>query len=221
MKYRVFEQAAAEARAEIQELDAEIDRLKAERELLRVAEALLRQVLAAVPMSTDALPADEAPPPDPRAGEASAEPPAREEALLELNPEPLQPDEWLGSEPDDATASTPPVAPSSSADMLPDHLVVSLQTEEMPSALGASAAEEVSVPEQSSGRDARSEDNSDSPQTEDAPDDPPADWPTDHSDPARPSFADLLARKEPFSLRKQGWPESSGVDEGEIRKKLL
>ena len=221
MKYRVFEQAAAEARAEIQELDAEIDRLKAKRELLQVAEALLRQVLAAVPMSTDALPADEAPPPDPRAGEAIAEPPAREEALPELDPGPLQRDEWLGSEPDYATAAAPPVVPSSSADMLPDHLVVSLQTEEMPSALAASAAEEVSFPEQSFGEDAQSEDDSESPQTEDAPDAPPADWAAETSDPARPSFADLLARKEPFSLRKQGWPESSPVDEGEIRKKLL
>lgn len=57
MKYSAFEQAAAEARAGIREIDAEIDRLKAHRELLEVFETLARQVLTVLPMSSETTPA--------------------------------------------------------------------------------------------------------------------------------------------------------------------
>lgn len=56
MKYSAFEQAAAEARAGIREIDAEIDRLKAHRELLEVFDTLARQVLTVLPMSSETTP---------------------------------------------------------------------------------------------------------------------------------------------------------------------
>jgi len=56
MRQSVFEQAAAEARVGIVEIDAEIDRLKARRELLEVLESMARQLLTVVPMSTGPVP---------------------------------------------------------------------------------------------------------------------------------------------------------------------
>lgn len=221
MKYRVFEEVAAEARAEIQELDAEIDRLKAKRELLQVAEALVRQVLAAIPMNTEAIPADEAHDPDMVPSAAVTQPPGREESLQGRRSASPQEEEQQGSHPHHAAGPTPDPTPCSSPDVLPDHCVVFLQTEEVPSESSAGAVEEITLPEHPPYEDALSEDDSEALTIEDSPANPPADSPPVPSDAARPSFADLLARKEPFSLRKQGWPEPSPMDEGEIRKKLL
>lgn len=221
MKYRVFEQAAAEAKAEIQELDAEIDRLKAKRELLQVAEALVRQVLAAVPMSADAPPPEEDEHPETRPRTPIAEQPALEDEVPERSFEALSQEESSGSDPDRTTVPPPAGDSPPPVDTLPDHHVAFLQTEEAPSDLSAAAEEYLTLPEQPSGDDARSDDGSESPSAEDPSDDPSANVAADTSDPPRLSFADLLARKEPFSLRKQGWPESLPADEGEIRKKLL
>jgi hypothetical protein len=56
MRYSVFEQAAAEARGGINEIDTEIDRLKARRELLEVLESIARQLLTVVPMTAGPVP---------------------------------------------------------------------------------------------------------------------------------------------------------------------
>jgi hypothetical protein len=56
MRHIVFEQAAAEARVGISEIDAEIDRLKARRELLEVLETISRQLLTVMPMSIGPMP---------------------------------------------------------------------------------------------------------------------------------------------------------------------
>jgi hypothetical protein len=56
MRSSVLQQAAAEARTGMREIDAEIDRLTAKRELLELLESTAREVLTVRPMSQDESP---------------------------------------------------------------------------------------------------------------------------------------------------------------------
>lgn len=132
MEYRVFEQAAAEVRAGIQELDAEVSRLTAKRASLQVLEALLRQALTVVPVSSESIPDEEGnhaatPPENP-----VAERPSWAGSLPEGDSESLQKEKSPTESPGGATAETPADERPSLADLLSRERPYSLRKDGWP-----------------------------------------------------------------------------------------
>jgi hypothetical protein len=132
MKHRVFAQAAAEARVEIQELDAEVSRLTAKRASLQVLEALLRQALTVAPISTESISDVEgnnaaAPPETP-----VAERPSWAESLPEGDSDSIQKEESPTESPGGAPAETPADERPSLADLLSRERPYSLRKDGWP-----------------------------------------------------------------------------------------
>jgi hypothetical protein len=193
MKYRVFEQAAAEARAGIQELDAEIDRLWARRELLQVLEALVHQVLAVVPMSTEAIPAEAAHNRGRQPEIAVVEQPFCGDSLPEGYSEPLQREESPTAHPAVATADMPRAGQPSVADSLPDGASDSPEGDEPAIGSPATAAAEVTAAEQSSVADNLLDGDSESLHGEASPTGSPGDTTGDTAVAEQPSGAETPA----------------------------
>jgi hypothetical protein len=101
MKYTVLEQAAAEARAGMKEIDAEIDRLKARRELLEVMETVVRQLLTVAPASSEAIPGTEGNKPGTTPDAPAAEPRPFAEGLAEGKSDSVRREESLAPAPVD------------------------------------------------------------------------------------------------------------------------
>lgn len=217
MKYRAFEEAAAEARAGIEELEAEIDRLKARRDLLQVLEALLGQVQGVFPMSSEAAPAEDGARPT---DAAVAERAAGADRLPERDRERLAPRE-RPPEPPPAPQETAIAEELFSADSLREGYSALLQTQESPTVFTAETTEDMPAEEQPSGAETPVQGECEALPSSETTADTSAAASAETTAAERTSFTDLLSRRVPYSLRKQGWPADDPVDPHEIRKKLL